>query len=106
MQHPKPLTAIDADARDARPTDWDTVDIEVVSRPDGYYWIAPDGHQEFGPFKSRAEALEDIDRASDDAPEPGESLQEAEDEIGMTDWIDPDTSEPAEGRCTPRLAPE
>ena len=28
--------------------------------------------------------------------EPGETLQEAEDELGISDWIDPDTGEPAE----------
>jgi hypothetical protein len=32
----------------------------------------------------------------DEAQEPGESLQEAEAEIGISDWIDPDTGEPAE----------
>jgi len=31
-----------------------------------------------------------------EAPEPGETLQEAEAEIGMSDWIDPETGEPAE----------
>ena len=24
----------------------------VVRHPDGYYWLAPDGHQQFGPFDS------------------------------------------------------
>ena len=33
---------------------------------------------------------------SDSAYEPGETLAEAEDEIGISDWIDPDTGEPAE----------
>lgn len=106
MQASNPSTPAPALAADQDPLDRDPVEIEVVARPDGYYWIAPDGHQEFGPFSSREEALQDIDRASDDAPEPGESLQEAEDELGMADWIDPDTREPAEGRGTPRLAPE
>ena len=103
MQHPSKTIASPAMPD---PIELDEVDIEVVSRPDGYYWIAPDGHQEFGPFASREDARADIDRASDDAPEPGESLEEAEDELGIADWIDPDTSQPAEGRCTPRLASE
>ena len=30
------------------------------------------------------------------AIEPGESLAEAEDEIGISDWVDPDTGELAE----------
>ena len=28
--------------------------------------------------------------------EPGESLEEAEAEIGIADWLDPDTGQPAE----------
>ena len=32
----------------------------------------------------------------DSAYEPGETLEEAEDEIGISSWIDPDTGEPAE----------
>ena len=39
----------------------------------------------------------------DEAPEPGETLQEAENEIGMADWIDPETGAPAEGLSHPHL---
>ena len=28
--------------------------------------------------------------------EPGETVEEAEDEIGISDWIDPDTGDPGE----------
>ena len=76
-------------------------EVQVLSRPDGYYWVAPDG-QEIGPFDSREQALADVISADGDTPEPGESLQEAEDEIGIADWIDPDTGEPAEGQSSPR----
>ncbi len=69
---------------------------QVVMRPDGYHWVAPDGRQEFGPFHSLELALADMAEADGSAPEPGETLQEAEDEIGITHWIDPDTGEPAE----------
>lgn len=75
----------------------------IVVRPDGYYWQAPDGHQEFGPFASVELALADMAEADGDAPEPGETLQEAEDEIGIAEWIDPDTGDPAEGFIRPRL---
>lgn len=81
----------------------------VVYRPDGYYWQAPDGLQESGPFATMEEALADMQSAdadADDDAEPGESLEEAEDEIGIADWIDPDTGEPAEGLSTPRLHDE
>ena len=76
-------------------------EVLVISRPDGYYWVAPDG-QEIGPFDSRELAQADVPSADADTPEPGESLQEAEDEIGISDWIDPDTGEPAEGQSSPR----
>ena len=77
---------------------------EIMARPDGYYWQAPDGKQEFGPFESIEEALADKGYSDDDEePVPGETLQEAEDEIGIADWIDPETGQPAEGQSPPRL---
>lgn len=75
----------------------------IVERPDGYYWIAPGGKGEFGPFVTAAEARADRDRYDEQAPEPGESLREAEDEIGIGNWIDPETGEPAEGRSPPHF---
>ncbi len=81
----------------------DTNPGEIVYRPDGYHWVAPDGRQEFGPFETREEALADRDASEDDGPSPGETLQEAEDEIGMAGWIDPETGQPAEGISHPRL---
>ena len=79
----------------------------IVAHPDGYYWIAPDGHQEFGPFASVELAQANRDTAdADTAPAPGESLQEAESEIGIADWIDPETGEPAEGQSPPRMEEE
>ena len=38
--------------------------------------------------------------AGEDDIEPGESLLEAEQELGIADWLDPDTGEPAEGTHT------
>jgi len=77
---------------------------EITVRPDGYYWLAPDGRKEFGPFETLelAQADMEIAMADEQAPEPGETLQEAEDEIGISDWIDPDTGELAEGH-SPRF---
>lgn len=76
---------------------------EIVLRPDGYHWVAPDGRKEFGPFETREEATADRDASDEDGLSPGETLQEAEDEIGIADWIDPETGEPAEGLSHPRL---
>lgn len=75
----------------------------IHERPDGYYWTTLDGHQEFGPFSSYEAARIDRDRLDDQAPEPGESLDEAEDELGIGKWIDPDTGSPAEGGSPPHL---
>jgi hypothetical protein len=79
---------------------------DVIQRPDGYYWVAVNGTQEFGPFKTLELALADMQLASEETSEPGETLQEAEDELGLADWIDPDTGELAEGQSTPRLHDE
>ena len=75
----------------------------IKLRPDGYYWQAPDGKQDFGPFGSIEMAMADMGAIDEQAPEPGETLQEAEDEIGIAGWIDPETGEPAEGQSPPRL---
>lgn len=78
--------------------------MELVRlRPDGYHWQAPDGKQEFGPFETLELALADMNTANGESPEPGETLQEAEDEIGISAWIDRETGEPAEGLSHPRF---
>jgi hypothetical protein len=72
----------------------------IVERPDGYYWHTQDRSAEVGPFPTLREAAADMqamaDTAFDTAYEPGETLAEAEDEIGISGWIDPDTGQPAE----------
>jgi hypothetical protein len=68
----------------------------VLERPDGYYWRDEDARSEYGPFPTLAEATADMQATDEGSYEPGETLAEAEDEIGMSDWIDPDTGEPAE----------
>lgn len=78
----------------------DDATSHVVERPDGWYWVAIDGRQEFGPFASVGAALADMESAGEGVPEPGETLHEAEAEIGIADWVDPDTGEPAEDTTT------
>ena len=78
----------------------------VILRPDGYHWQGPDGKQEFGPFETLEAALADMGAVDEETSEPGESLQEAEVEIGIADWVDPDTGELAEGQSSPRLHDE
>lgn len=81
-------------------------EIGFVEHPDGWYWVAPDGHQEFGPFASRSEARADRDRSSEEAVNEAELLREAEREIGISDWLDAETGAPAEGHSPPHLAEE
>jgi hypothetical protein len=73
----------------------------VIKRPDGYYWEAK-GEEARGPFATRAEAEADLlaggaGQGEFEAAEFSDgSLQEAESELGISDWIDPDTGGPAE----------
>jgi hypothetical protein len=69
----------------------------IVERPDGfYYWQAKEGGREYGPFATLLAAVQDMQSSDEAAIEPGETLEEAEAEIGISDWVDPDTGEPAE----------
>ncbi|MFN7712988.1 MAG: hypothetical protein ACK5OI_11480 [Curvibacter sp.] len=77
---------------------------QVIRRPGGYYWSLSEEGREFGPYDSFEEAQADMEAAADlEAPEPGESLQEAESELGIADWIDPQTGEPAEVLSPPDM---
>ncbi len=67
----------------------------IFERPDGFYWQLAPGEREYGPFASLVEAEMDMECADVDVT-AAELLQEAESEIGIADWIDPETGEPAE----------
>jgi len=69
----------------------------IVQHPDGYYWFTQ--VHEVGPFATFDDARADMDatETSDVAGvEPGETLAQAEDDIGVENWIDPDTGSLAE----------
>jgi hypothetical protein len=51
-------------------------------------------------------ALTDIESADERAADSVETLPELEREIGISDWIDPQTGEPAEGQSPPHLEEE
>ena len=101
LKKPKPLRPKGAAAVIAEAVSAD--ETAIVERPDGYYWVGPDGEPEFGPFESHALARADRDRYSEEAPAEGETVQEAEREIGVNDWIDAETGAPAEGQSPPHL---
>lgn len=69
---------------------------QVVERPDGFYWRDSSSDKLYGPFPTLLQAQQDMLYEEDSDYEEGESLAEAEDEIGIAGWIDPDTGEPAE----------
>jgi hypothetical protein len=74
----------------------------VVERPDGFYWEAKGEEKAYGPFPTSAEAEADMLSAGGEELEPAESLQEAESELGISEWIDPDTGDLAEDNV-PRI---
>jgi len=80
--------------RKAAPPDENRVNF--IERPDGAYWRGRDGGKEYGPFATLAEAEADALTFEVTDFEPGESVEEAEAEIGIANWVDPDTGSPAE----------
>jgi hypothetical protein len=68
---------------------------ELLREADGWYWRSRDAREQAGPFASAAEALADAQAALAGA-EPGALLREVEQQIGVADWIDPDSDGPAE----------
>jgi len=76
------------------PPEYDST--RLIERPNGFYWQSRDGREEFGPFATLLAAVQDMQARDVAAIEPGETAQEAEDEIGIADWVDPETGEPAE----------
>lgn len=90
--HPQPVPGTDVELEGRR----------VVERPDGFYvQRIADGREE-GPYESLVEAVEDQLAVDSEEFEPGETLAEAEAELGVADWIDPETSALAEDHV-PRL---
>lgn len=70
--------------------------VRLLERPDGFYWQEVATEQTYGPFATLAEAVADMEYNAE-APQVGaDALREAEDSIGIADWIDPDTGELAE----------
>lgn len=82
------------------PPEYDST--RIVERPNGFYWQSIQGDEEHGPFATLLEAVQDMQEREPGEFEPGESVAEAEAEIGMADWIDPETGEPAE-ESVPRI---
>ncbi|HXM80536.1 MAG TPA: hypothetical protein VN929_01280 [Burkholderiales bacterium] len=74
----------------------------IIERPDGFYWQSKESGEESGPFSTLAEAEADMQSAGDGELESSSTLQEAESELGISEWIDPDSGVPAED-SVPRI---
>ena len=70
----------------ATPSGYDRA--RIIERPDGFYWQDKDSGEEYGPFPTLLEAAEDMEYSDESDYEPGETLAEAENELGISDWID------------------
>ena len=76
---------------------------KVIERPDGFYWQDDAlADKFFGPFPTLQAAVQDMQLQADSDTDfdVGESLEDAEEEIGISNWIDPETGEPAEDSST------
>lgn len=76
------------------PADLDTT--RIIERPDGFYLQNKETGEESGPFATLMEAEKAMEIGADTDIEVGESTEEAQDEVGIADWIDPETGMPAE----------
>lgn len=76
------------------PPDYDGT--RIIERPDGVYWQDKESGREYGPYATLVEAVQDMQTSGEGDLEPGETLAEAEGEIGIADYVDPETGEPAE----------
>jgi hypothetical protein len=89
----KPKSSKSSKPRSAAPRTGGDAEQRIIERPDGFYLQSAAGEQ--GPFATLAEAEAGLLSSPEDDL-AGESLQEAESEVGMSGWIDPDTGGPAE----------
>ena len=80
------------------PADYDRT--RVIERPDGFFWREEETGEEFGPFDTLLEAVQDMEYNAESEQEPVETLEEAERELGLSEWVDADTGELAEDTVT------
>ena len=102
--HPKKQQPVEPPAPAEEVLDSGDLQDRVIERPDGFYWESKKKGEAYGPFKTLAEAEADMLTGGAAAAEDieAEGLQEAESELGINEWIDPDTGGPAEDNV-PRI---
>ena len=76
-------------------------ETRIIERPDGFYWQSLDGGREHGPFATLMEAELDMQGFDEELEgEEAEALREAEDVLGIPDWVDPETGMLADDEWT------
>jgi hypothetical protein len=80
------------------PPDYDRT--RIVERPDGFFWLDKENGELFGPFDTLLAAVQDMEYSGESGYEPAESLEEAEQELGLAGWVDSETGELAEDTVT------
>lgn len=76
-------------------------DAGLVEHPDGWYWIAPDGEQQFGPFETATLARSDRDRVNEQSVNEAEAEREAEQELGVGDAVEEERDAADPEGCQP-----
>lgn len=72
----------------------------IIERPDGFFWLDRASGEEFGPFSTLVEAVQDMEYSAETDFEPEDALEEIEGDLGLSAWVDPDTGELAEDTLT------
>ena len=80
------------------PPDYDIT--RIIERPDGFYWLDKESGEESGPFDTLLDAVQDMEYIADSGYEPAETVEEAEEELGLAGWVDAETGELAEDTLT------
>lgn len=80
------------------PPDYDRT--RIIERPNGFYWQSKQDEREYGPFATLLEAVQDMQASDELVNDTAEAIAAAESELGIADWVDPDTGQPAEETLT------
>jgi hypothetical protein len=71
-------------------------DGTLLNLPDGWYWLAPDGHQQFGPFDTAELARADQARGSVETVEDDSEVRDVERVAGIAESADVETGNSAD----------
>ena len=89
MTQPVPTTSAEYDSN------------RVIERPDGFYWQSLDGGREHGPFPTLIDAINDMEAIDEEREgDELEARREAEDVLGVPEWVDPETGHLADDEWT------